>query len=629
MKGVSVFCVMKERYWNPPLELLREKIKKEEDVKSVLNFLHQNLSRDWEFYYKPYLDGLCPDIVLLNENIGIQIIEFEKERTNPLSTLNICKEEILKFYMPAASIKNFRRELITRCLALPFLDKEEVSSKVDEWNNGTTPKQSNYFSIISKETLEEKDIKRAVPFSDWTTSKYMNENLAKSLRAHLITSDYILEDFDQLKIRDLDDYQRNLVLTRTKNGYRAIRGSSGSGKSLVLAAKGLQLIKENKSVILFTYNKTLPNLLRHYYERFKKGDDEYFLLKEKNPNIERENIPVFTHFMRYMKRHFYKKGQADVWKAFFPKGRLVEESMAQMCEVFKNDTKFEEFDAILVDEGQDFMHEWWNACRSILKKDGEAYFVIDNSQDIYKRNNVLSEKKWTGSGLVGRPSVLKASYRLPREYVSHMKKFFIDYIDTEPDFLSSNSEVNMPEISPQLELAGVENCYLSWEQIDEEEGVDRCVKLVLNDLTNLIDKFTYSNITLLTSSVESGRRVVEKLEENNLEVTHTFGVISEEDEVDIPQWDQDDIEDAQKIYFNLSLETIKATTTMSFKGFEAPLIIYFLEKGTSAKQVYTSLTRLRMGHGNTCHIKVVCSNPKFRSYGNTWSPQEGQEWLKI
>ena len=62
---------MEERYWDPPLELLREKVKKEEDVKNVLNFLHQNLDTDWEIYYRPYLDGLCPDIVLLNENTHI------------------------------------------------------------------------------------------------------------------------------------------------------------------------------------------------------------------------------------------------------------------------------------------------------------------------------------------------------------------------------------------------------------------------------------------------------------------------------------------------------------------------------------------------------------------------------
>ena len=90
-----------ERSWDPPLEILRKEVEEnedikedfKEDIKKVLNFLDSNLDTDWEFYFRPHLDDLCPDIVLLNEKIGIQIIEFEGKDSNPISRLKICKEE--------------------------------------------------------------------------------------------------------------------------------------------------------------------------------------------------------------------------------------------------------------------------------------------------------------------------------------------------------------------------------------------------------------------------------------------------------------------------------------------------------------------------------------------------------
>ena len=43
--------------------------------KDVVEFLDRNLSQNWEIYVHPHLNGLKPDIVLLNPTVGIAVFE--------------------------------------------------------------------------------------------------------------------------------------------------------------------------------------------------------------------------------------------------------------------------------------------------------------------------------------------------------------------------------------------------------------------------------------------------------------------------------------------------------------------------------------------------------------------------
>ena len=45
----------------------------------------------------------------------------------------------------------------------------------------------------------------------------------------------------------------------------------------------------------------------------------------------------------------------------------------------------EKFDAIVVDEGQDFNDLWWAAFDSLKKDDGNIYVFFDNNQLVQKR----------------------------------------------------------------------------------------------------------------------------------------------------------------------------------------------------------------------------------------------------
>ena len=125
----------------------------------------------------------------------------------------------------------------------------------------------------------------------------------------------------------------------------------------------------------------------------------------------------------------------------------------------------------------------------------------------------------------------------------------------------------------------------------------------------LTEEFSYSNILFLTSVKRQGLKIVKDLENHGIEVAHTF----------------DNQDRASKVSFELLNEKIKATTVYSIKGFEGPVIVLqIMPRGpgiSTSKQiklVYTALTRLRLGMNSKCHISIICSDPEFKSYGETW-----------
>ena len=59
------------------------------------------------------------------------------------------------------------------------------------------------------------------------------------------------------------------------------------------------------------------------------------------------------------------------------------------------------YDAILVDEGQDFRPSWWQTLRLALKADGEMILVADKTQNIYATAAAWTEDTMANAGFRG------------------------------------------------------------------------------------------------------------------------------------------------------------------------------------------------------------------------------------
>ncbi|WP_315914255.1 NERD domain-containing protein [Arthrobacter sp. lap29] len=158
--------------------------------------------------------------------------------------------------------------------------------------------------------------------------------------------------------------ERQAVLLTATRSLPRIRftGGAGSGKTWLAVEKARELCRSGKRVGLFCYNKGLGMYLTDQVGRWKSAK------------------PAFTgEFHEYVRSLGVPHGEGqDYFDVEMPTLLLV--SAHGLPE-------HEKFDAVIVDEAQDFAPLWWEGLRACLKdpETSEMYAFMDDGQDVYKR----------------------------------------------------------------------------------------------------------------------------------------------------------------------------------------------------------------------------------------------------
>jgi hypothetical protein len=156
------------------------------------------------------------------------------------------------------------------------------------------------------------------------------------------------------------------LLTFLQSHDRAtIQGVAGSGKTVLAVAKARAFADEGKRVLFVCFNEMLADWLR-----------------SRLPDAYRESVTI---------RNYHKlcsewvRGAGLPWpqvvdeQAFFAKSApaLLEQAVDLLPE--------RSFDAVVVDEGQDFMPAWWDTIELINKRptEGPLYIFFDPEQQIF------------------------------------------------------------------------------------------------------------------------------------------------------------------------------------------------------------------------------------------------------
>jgi len=137
----------------------------------------------------------------------------------------------------------------------------------------------------------------------------------------------------------------------------AIAGCAGSGKTMLAAEKARQFADLGMSVLLVCFNIALAEDLR-----------------QRLPGLE------VYHFhglcMDAAREAGYKLRTAQDERELFDE--VLPEALLEAA-----GTLGRIYDAIIVDEGQDFQENYWIALESLLKEDGYLYIFYDNNQNLY------------------------------------------------------------------------------------------------------------------------------------------------------------------------------------------------------------------------------------------------------
>ncbi len=258
---------------------------------------------------------------------------------------------------------------------------------------------------------------------------------------------------DIIKVMDLQQEQlaRNLG-----EGHRVIHGVAGSGKTMILGFRALQLAQVmTKPVLVLCFNVSLAANLRHYAAEKK---------------IEHK-VQVY-HFHDWCGQQI-KTYHCDVPQGDAPYYMRQVDAVIQGVE--KSLIPRAQYSAVLIDEGHDFEPEWLQLVTQMVDPETDSLLLLyDDAQSIYKKNSALDfSLSSVGIKARGRTTILKLNYRNTREILEFAYQFAQEFISE-----SESDDDHIPIIAPESAgVSGPAPVFRLFEQQREElDYVARCVK---------------------------------------------------------------------------------------------------------------------------------------------------------
>lgn len=291
------------------------------------------------------------------------------------------------------------------------------------------------------------------------------------------------EDEEKMKALDLEQERTAKTLGE---GHRILKGVAGSGKTLVLAcrAKYLKQLNPNWKILVLCYNISL----RKYLEK---------LIQYSGTNTKQYNEGItVTHFHALVKE--LSKVDLSKWVDESSEDYDKRVGLILQGKIAEGVIKKGIFDAILIDEGQDFVTEWMKGLSLLLNESTDSLlFCYDPAQNVFgKKKPVWKDAGFKVQGK--KPSLLKKSYRNTIEILTIARNFGkmeANQIPIEDDTIDNKL---FPELATDRhgeipELIHLNNINLICERIIDEINILRSHQGISNmDIGILFNGTLYS-----------------------------------------------------------------------------------------------------------------------------------------
>ena len=335
----------------------------------------------------------------------------------------------------------------------------------------------------------------------------------------------------------------------------AIRGLAGTGKTILLAQRAVDVVNERKRVLILTKTKPLNKFLK-------------LLTKISDNRLTITHVDYFVRSVckKYNEPYSHPRDAEDTDQHF-------EQYNPNICLDMFEKYPEEKYDLILVDEAQDFYKDWYEALCFAKKDEGQIVFFYDPFQE--QINDSMISSLETAEDVTKYP--LKINFRNTFEINNLLQKLIKNFYPDSKLFYDKPIE-NHGE-KPQL--------------LEVNDRNDQIIKVteIINKLVNKEKVVPRDIAVIYDGSIKAPSK-------NDLSITteikkNGFDVIS--------------AEDYSEPYINKSKENcITLDSIRRFKGLEKTVIIVTnLEEITkeTVKNLYTGLSRAR------AHL-VIVSNKK-------------------
>jgi hypothetical protein len=544
-----------------------------EGEQRLANFFKNNLPYTWKMYVKPNINGITPDFVLLNPEVGLmiyEVIENDQDFTSKYSNhrlipsknrtdyINHYKDKIIQLIPDIGESINYNRDIygiFSRGIYFHNLDGKEARKKFGH----------RHIKIIGFDDLESSKICQIVPGTEYKFS-YMDKTWSEELLFWLEPS------IHHRKSRNFKLNDSQLKHAEPAAGFYRLRGPAGSGKTLVIAHRAAKLASMGYKVLIITYNRSLWPYIRKIIAKTHFEFDWSLITFNYFHGFCKD---IMANLNIYQPSDFNKENLAYIVSKI---NTAIKKSNPNVIEKLK-------FDAILIDEGQDYDSDSFNLLCNFLNDRKELLLVWDENQNIFG-----NDINWTSKFFRGDWRRLYTCYRFPREIGDLINKFSSEF-DLE-ELVNIESVIQKKLID--------QNSYVRWDNIRGEEYV-----LYVMEAYNIIKTNSYSfsiddsDITILLPTKKMGKALLRFLRNNQVSVDHVF------ETSDKPN---------NKKLFDLVTARLTLSTIHQYKGQEASYIIILIpdkwvNDDNLDEVIYTGITRARKG------LIVLNCNDKYWEFG--------------
>ena len=617
----------------------------------VLDLLEDSLCHpQWNIFVQPKLLNKQPDFLIFarhcqdeelcigdnhqtsTQHKGVTIIEVKDWTPETFRSNNGCIEVRTENgwertpHDPLGQVHEYRRLLSDRfieypkinskqsfantrgCVILPRIPQGEAESLL---RGGTSLDRENrrWIQICGKECFSEKNsgyIKQLIYGGQAPGEGYGDQGRAIDRLWRRIAEPEIISD--QRRPLELSEQARGLIRTPVK--ARRVRGAAGSGKTAMLAAHAARLAAEGKKCIILTYNLTLSHYIQDLVKREARALIRSGEAKDPDRSCSRVDCIHFHEFLKALGMVYPAGENFEDYKI----NRIISDWIAK-----GTPPQTVRYDAIFVDEGQDFEHLWWDMLRKLCQKKPEETIeqggshmtlAVDKAQDIYERKTWVDEAHMEGCGFRGGYwAELLGSYRLPADMIPIARTYGELYLN-----LSDPQLPKHPEKEQTLSMFPTRR---AWINLGPEADQHRIVQEATQQIRILAEEklLPPGDICFLTLSHEIGKEIEDKLDAEGIRSETVFDPDKEEQR-------------HLKKAFWAGTNVIKGCTVHSFKGWEARhLVIIHQNQGEDDKrpssmeamQLYIAITRVKgLPDRRSSSITVINTVPEAEDFKATF-----------